>query len=383
MTGHSPSDAPRSHDAWRQRMFLTVATVAALVLVLLFLWYAVQVLLIVFAGILLAVVLRSLADLLSEYTGIGRGWALGMVVLLLLALFGGGGWLLAPQISEQGSQLVVAIPEAIDEVESWVERQSWGERLMRQRPDGDDLLGTGLGSLLAQAGGIFSTTLGVIVEVFVVLFLGIYLAINPQKYANGVVRLVPIHRRERAREVLYALGFTLKWFMLGRLIAMVAVGIVTTIGLMLLGVPLALVFGVITTLLTFVPYIGPIASAILPALIALTVSPSLALYVLLLYLVVQNLEGYLLTPLIMQGVVSVPPALTIIAEVLGGILFGVLGIILATPFVAVAIVLIKMLYVEDVLGDEEVEVVPEARARESLRQEQEREERPQRGEEPA
>ncbi len=229
------------------------------------------------------------------------------------------------------------------------------------------MLSGGLGAVLAQAGGIFSTTLGVIIEVFVVLFLGVYLAVNPEKYVNGIVRLTPIARRERAREVLYALGYTLKWFMLGRLIAMIVVGIVTTIGLMLLNVPLALVFGVITTLLTFVPYIGPIVSAILPALVALTVSPTLALYVLLLYLVVQNLEGYLLTPLILQGVVSVPPALTIIAEVLGGILFGVLGIILATPFVAVLVVLVKMLYIEDVLGDKAVDVVPEQRAREALR----------------
>jgi predicted PurR-regulated permease PerM len=324
-------DAPADEEGrWLRRMFLTVATVTAVLALLIFLWYAVEVMLIIFAGILLAVVLRSLADLLAEYTGISRGWSLAIVVIGLLALLGLGGRYLAPQIVEQGAQLAVAIPEAFDQVETWIEGQSWGQRFLEQRPGAEDVLSGGLGAVLAQAGGIFSTTLGVIIEVFVVLFLGVYLAVNPDKYVNGIVRLVPIARRERAREVLYALGYTLKWFMLGRLIAMIVVGIVTTIGLMLLNVPLAL-------------------------------------YVLLLYLVVQNLEGYLLTPLILQGVVSVPPALTIIAEVLGGILFGVLGIILATPFVAVLVVLVKMLYIEDVLGDEAVDVVPEQHARESLR----------------
>jgi predicted PurR-regulated permease PerM len=357
MRSHNQSTAPAQPSAvepradFTRRMLLTVATITAVGIGLVFLWYAIEVLLVVFAGMLLATVLRSLADLLADYTPIGRHGALALVVLALLAFFGISGWLLAPQVTDQTRQLAEAIPEALAQVQGWIAQFTWGRDLIDQQPAPGDLIGDRATDLLWQATGVFSSTLGVLVELVVILFLGVYLAVDPGKYIRGLIRLVPIPRRPRAREVLDQLGFTLKWFLLGRLLAMIAVGIVTTIGLWLLQVPLALVFGIITTLLTFVPYVGPIVSAILPALVALTVDPMLALYVVLLYVVVQNLEGYLLTPLILQGTVSVPPALTIGAEVLFGVVFGIIGIVLATPFAAVSVLLVKLLYIEDILGD--------------------------------
>ncbi len=341
--------APRS--PFVRRMLLTVATVTAVGLGLIFMWYAVEVLLLVFAGILLATVLRALADLLAGYTPLSSGWALLIVLLALVGGLGVGGWLLAPPISAQVDELAQALPQSVGQVEQWLEQFPWGRELLNLQPGTNDFLADYGGTVVTRATGFLSTSLGIVVETLVVLFLGIYLAVNPGKYVNGAVRLVPMAKRARAREVFGAVGYTLKWFLLGRLLAMIVVGIITTAGLLLLGVPLALVFGIITTLLTFVPYVGPIVSAILPALVALTVSPTLALWVLLLYLVVQNVEGYLLTPLLLQGTVSVPPALTIIAELLFGLLFGVLGIILATPFIAVAVILVKLVYIEDVLGD--------------------------------
>lgn len=131
---------------------------------------------------------------------------------------------------------------------------------------------------------------------------------------------------------------------------MILIGSLTTAGLWLLDVPLALTFGVLSALFTFIPNIGP-PLAILPAiLLALTLSPTRALYVLLLYLVIQTVESYLLTPLLQQRVVSLPPALTISAQILMAVLLGGLGLALATPLTAVSLVLVKMLYVEDVLN---------------------------------
>jgi predicted PurR-regulated permease PerM len=332
-------------------MLMTVATVTAVGLLLALVWVGIEVLLIIFAGILLATLLRSLAELLADYTPMSTGWSLLIVIVSLIGAIALGGRLLAPQVTEQVEQLIGAIPASLEQLEAYIEQLPWGPEILNLQPGQQDLFADGGFSVVQQATGFASTTVGILVEIFVLLFLGVYLAISPGKYVRGIVALVPITKRPRAEEVLGAVGYTLKRWLLSRLIAMIVVGIVTTVGLMLLDVPLALVFGILTTILTFVPYVGPIVAALLPALVALAESPTLALYVILLFVVIQNLEGYVLTPLLQQGIVSVPPALTIISEVLFGIMFGVIGIILATPFVAVAVVLVKMLYIEDTLGD--------------------------------
>jgi predicted PurR-regulated permease PerM len=184
----------------------------------------------------------------------------------------------------------------------------------------------------------------------IILAIGFYMAVAPRVYVEGVIHLVPVTRRGRAGEVLQALGRTLRWWLFGRWISMTVVGLLTTAGLWLLGVPLALTFGLLAALLTFIPYLGPIISAIPPMLLVLVQSPMQALYVVSLYLGVQGVESYLLTPLVQQRTVSVPPALTITAQVLLGLLLGTFGVILATPLIAVTLVLVKMLYIEDVLG---------------------------------
>ena len=132
---------------------------------------------------------------------------------------------------------------------------------------------------------------------------------------------------------------------------MATLGVLVTSGLWLLGVPLAPVLGLLAAMLTFVPYLGPIISAVPGLLIAWSVSPTLLLYAFLLYLVVQNLEGSVITPLVQQTAVRVPPVLIITAQMLAGIVSGVLGIVLATPLLAAGMVVMKRLYVEDVLGD--------------------------------
>jgi predicted PurR-regulated permease PerM len=161
--------------------------------------------------------------------------------------------------------------------------------------------------------------------------------------------LLPPARRSRAHELLSAIGHTLRWWLFGRAVGMTIVGIATTTGLWLLDVPLALVLGLIAAALDFVPYVGPILAAAPGILVALSGGMSHAIYVALLYLAIQLLEGYVLTPLIEQRSVRLPPALTIGAQVLLGVLVGALGVLFATPLTAALVVLIKGLYVEDTL----------------------------------
>ncbi len=209
------------------------------------------------------------------------------------------------------------------------------------------------GNLLGRITGVFSSTLGILANAILVAFIGLYLALAPGTYITGLVRLFPKQRRARMNEVLETAGETLRRWLVGRAILMVVNGVFTALGLWILGIPLALTLGTIAGLLNFVPNIGPIIAGVPAVLIAWTLGPVPALYVLLLYIFLQSLDGYVLTPLVQQRTVSLAPALTITAQLLFGVLAGTMGLLLATPLTAATLVFIRKLYLEDVLGEEQ------------------------------
>lgn len=214
-----------------------------------------------------------------------------------------------------------------------------------------------------RVGGVFSTTLGALSSLVVFIIAGVFMAYDPRLYLVGTLRLIPPSKRKRAREVFTALGQTLRGWLLGQIVSMLFLFVTTWIMLELLGVPLAFILALLTGLFTFVPYIGPLLAVIPILLVAFVESPTLALYTGLLYLVIQNLEGSVLMPLVFQRTVALPPVITIAGQLILGGIFGALGFILATPLTAVALVLAQKLYVEDVLGDsmeDEIRELPEA-----------------------
>jgi predicted PurR-regulated permease PerM len=196
----------------------------------------------------------------------------------------------------------------------------------------------------------FSSTLGALGNIVFALFVGLFLCISPALYVDGLLQLFPEARRARAREVLGATAATLRNWLVAKLTAMVVIGILTTIGLMLLDIDLALVLGIIAALLSFIPNFGPIASVVPAALIALVAGPEKVLYVLLLYAGIQAVESYGLTPFLQKRMVRMPPALLLTMQVLFGVLAGILGVVFATPLTAAAMVMVKKWYVEDLLG---------------------------------
>ena len=305
-------------------------------------------LLLAFAGVLLAILLRTPADWLSGNTPLSPGWSLALVILVIMSLLGIGGWLFGRSAADQMTQLFSqALPQSIDALKERLQQYEWGNLLIQQ------LQPTNLvsGKVLGKGIDAISATFGIIANIVVVLFIALFLAIQSALYIRGLVRLVPIHRRQRVREVLSAMGHTLQWWLIGQVFLMLVIGVLIGLGLWLLKVPLALALAILAGLLTFIPYLGPILSAVPAVLFALTISSTLAFYVVLLYVGVQTVESYLLEPIVQRKTVYLPPALTIFSQVVLGVLVGGLGVALAPPLVAAALMAINMLYIQDVLGD--------------------------------
>ncbi len=186
-----------------------------------------------------------------------------------------------------------------------------------------------------------------------VLITALYLAISPALYQRGLLRLIAIRHRPRALDVLRDVGRTLRRWLLGQMIDMVVVGLITAIGMGVLGVPVPLALGVVAGVLTFIPYFGAAMAGLPAVLVALTVSPTTALYAVFVFLLCHLVEGYVLSPLVQRRLVELPPALTLLSMAASGALFGPLGIILGTPIAAATMVAVREGYVVSVLGDSE------------------------------
>jgi predicted PurR-regulated permease PerM len=334
-----------------QHALVYVGIGVGIIVLLVLLWYAIDVFLLLFIGIFVAVLLRAPADWLAARTGWSEGLTLGLVVFVLVALLAGGGVLFGRTVVDQSWQLTQQLPKVIDKVQERLRRTEYGKQVVEATeappPEASaQMVGKGLrlvGSTFAAFGSFV-----------VVLFLGIFLAWQPRAYAEGFTRLFPQRRRKRAREVLDAIGHVLKRWLVGQMVLMAIVGTLTGIGLALLGVPFALPLALFAGLSEFVPYVGPIVAAIPAVLVGFAEGPQLALWVAGLYVAIQSIESYVLTPLIQHRAVFLPPALLLFSQVVLGVTAGPLGVIVATPLAAAGLVAVNKLYVEDVLGDKSV-----------------------------
>jgi predicted PurR-regulated permease PerM len=309
-------------------------------------WRVSDVFMLVFGGILVAAVLHAAADFLCRHTAIDRHWALLATVVIILLLVGFIGWLVGQLVAAQLGQLWQALPTATSKARQWLEGSPLGQVISQAAAS----LGHTQQSLAGIAGAATST-LGALIDLVVILFLGLYMAADPELYQRGLLRLVPRRGRAAVDEALKAAGQALRRWLMGQLVAMLLVGLTTGVGLALLGVPLAISLGLVAGVLEFIPYIGPIIAAIPAILIGFSEGPQQALLVAVLYLVVHQLEGNVIMPIVQRWAVSLPPALGILAVVVFGLLFGVLGVLFATPLMVVAMMVVQKLYVEEALDE--------------------------------
>lgn len=309
-----------------------------------------NVLLLIFAGILIAIFLSSLSAWFSRLTKISYGWALGAVCVFFLSVSVATGLVAAPSIARQMTDLAEELPRSVEHIRGKLEQYPWANSLMQQA-DPEAVIGSGR-AVIGRATGVLSGFLGGIASLVIVAFVGLYGAFEPGIYRRGFLFLVPKKKRQRVSEVLGELNETLLWWLIGKIISMSIIGVMTTLGLWLLDVPLALILGLIAAVLTFIPNIGPLLSAVPALLLGLTDGVDTTLYIALLYLGIQTVESYLITPLIQRRTIHLPPALTLSSQAVLGVLLGGIGVAMATPLTAAAIVVTKRLYVEDALGED-------------------------------
>lgn len=345
-------DSDKPKDSFSKRVLINIGIVLLVVAVLVVTIYVFEVILLLFGAILVAIFLHGLADISRRYLRLSRGLSVLLVSFLLLLGFVAAVWLLAPSVAEQVRHLRDELPRSVQNVLNFLNQYSWGRLILEQMPDSGELVDRVKSSnVLSQVGNFFSSTLGVLTNLALMLLLSIYLASEPRIYVKGFTKLFPQERRKRVREILYQIGETLSWWLIGKGASMLFIGVLTWIGLYFLGVPLALTLGLIAGLLSFIPNFGPILSAVPAILLAFIDSPISALYAAILFVGVQLVESNLVTPLIERRTVELPPVLTIVAQLALTILFGAVGLILATPILAVVMVLVQTLYIQDVLGD--------------------------------
>ncbi len=331
---------PTNHRIFIERLVIAVIVVG----IALLLWNLRAVFMLAFGAVLVAVILNLVAEPIRDRLRVPAPLALVAAVLIFVAVIGTAIWTFGDQVAEQASSIRQMVPVAWREVEARFDAWGMGMALREwseSRAGGGNIF-SNIGNMVVTIGNGVADTLLVIVG-------GIYLAAQPELYRVGMIKLVPERGRTLASQAIEASARALRLWLLGRMVSMVAVGLMTWLGLSLLGVPSAGALALLAALLEFVPFIGPIVSAIPAILIAFAVSPQLALWTGLLFLIIQQIEGNVLEPLVQQRAVDLPPALLLFALVAAGLIFGVAGVILAAPFTVFVFVMVKRLYVQEAL----------------------------------
>ncbi|MEW5859927.1 MAG: AI-2E family transporter [Cyanobacteriota bacterium] len=319
------------------------------------LWQIRHILLLIFAAVVFAIVLNRVVRWLQQ-RGVKRGIAIALTVISLLGILFILFALIGPSFAQQLEQLGNLVPTTLGSLRDWFNSLSTRlpERLINVRSFSDFLprLQPLITRLLNNTYSWFSDLLAIILNLLLVLVLIIMLVANPAPYRRGFILLFPAFYRRRAYEIISKCEATLVGWMTATLINMAAIAVVSFIGLSILGVPLALANAIIAGLLEFIPNIGPVLSVIPPMVVAaLLVSPGKAVAVLILYILIQQFEAYVLVPFVMKQQVELLPATTLLAVVIFGSLFGFLGVFLAVPLVIVSKIWIYELLIKDILNN--------------------------------
>lgn len=325
------------------------ALVFGAVIGLLLLWQLSGVLLVAFGAVIVAVLLRGIADPIADRTPLGEGAAVAVAGLAVVASITAVVWLFGAAIADQTRLLVASLPASTTEFRSMVAGWPFGDQIMQL--DGAGLM-SGAGGVVGRISGYALSTVSVATSLLLTIIAGVFLAASPRTYRDGLIMLFPPARRAALTEAANTTGRALKAWLTGQLVDMVVVGVMTGIGVALIGLPSPLALGLIAGLLAFVPIVGAIAGAIPGLLLAAQGGWELMAWTLLVYVIVQQIEGNLIYPFIQKRAVELPPVLTMFGILAFGALFGLPGVLVATPLIVVVFVNVRLLYLRKTLGED-------------------------------
>lgn len=334
----------KPHDkeySFLQKVWITAGIIALIVVVLLLLKATFSVLLLILAGSLIAVYFRGLSGLIERKTKWKRPVCLVISIagsLILIALLF---WLIGAKVQAQIAEMSDTLPKTIEKTKQQLSQSSLGKKIVAKLSSSDTQQQA---QSLVQT--FFKSTFGVLGDIYVVLFIGIFFTASPKIYKKGIIKIIPPQSKQQAESVLNKIGDNLKKWLKGKLFAMLVVFVLTSIGLVFIGMPMWLTLALIAGILNFIPNFGPLIALIPAVLIAFLQGPSTALWVAVLYIAVQVAESNFITPMVQQKLISIPPALIIIAQMLMAPLTGGWGLVLATPLMVILIVIVQELYIK-------------------------------------
>jgi predicted PurR-regulated permease PerM len=339
-TDKDPAEPAKNELAYTARVWQTIAIVSLFITILLVVRVAFNVLLMALAGCLIAVYFHGLGDLIQRKTGITRRFAMlfstvGTLVIIVLSV-----WFIGTKIQFQVAELSKSLPETIRITKAKLSSTPLGRKVL------DYTSGQQPEKILNTATAFFNTGFGVIGDLYIIVFLGLFFTASPTLYKDGILLLVPQPRKAQGIQIIDRISRSLRGWLRGMLVSMILITVLITIGLMIIGIPLTMVLGLITGILEIVPNFGPLIAMIPGVLLAITFSTNTAIVVALLYIICQTIVANIATPLLQKRIIHLPPALTLMSQLLMGVLSGVLGIILAVPLLAILMILIDELYIK-------------------------------------
>jgi predicted PurR-regulated permease PerM len=329
-------------DKFKSRTIFMLLAITAVGLSFGLVWIGRVIFLLLFASIVGTVFLTAIADWLHTRLKIKQGVALALFICVTVAVAALLIWSQGDNVAQQFAEMEVQLPKAAHQLLAQVQSHQWGQWLLRQTP-GSEQVSNGFSFAITRIGGIVVSSATILAGLVIVFSLSIYFSAEPEMYYNGLRRVVPEEYREKMDACAASVAQILRSWVVAKLISMSMVGILITIGLSIVGVPLAGSLGVIAAVMTFIPNVGPLISVIPAALLALAKSPATGLLAILVFTIVFTLEGYVVTPLLERNIVRLPPALTLTMQLLLAAVAGPVGVALAAPLAAAILGILSVL----------------------------------------
>jgi predicted PurR-regulated permease PerM len=335
-------------SSFTNKVWTTVGITAFVVIMLLIIYKTFHVFLLLMASSLIALFFNAVSNRVKKWTGLGNGVSLAVTIVLIIVLLGLFFWMVGAEAQVQFKEMQEAVPVMIDNAQSYLNKSEVGRKVSDYVSDIENQK-----KVLPFLQSFFTSSFGVFGDLYIVIFLSIFLSVAPFDYVNGIVNLVPRRGKVKAKQLLENLGTNLQKWMKGAIVSGFVIATFIAIALLILGIDMWLILAIFAGLLNVIPNFGPIIAMIPGVLVALLTSPTLALLVAGSYILSQTIEGNLITPNIQKKLLNIPPALLISFQVLMGTLLGGWGIVLAVPILVIVITVVKKLYLDENMGGEE------------------------------